>query len=278
MREAWLGSIESSQEYSRLLGWLEATHGSSQVNLHCGEDENPVGFEYLEGGLGIISFSGSTISRTTGWSRYYNMVSYDDIRERFAEAADDQRVKLILFRPESSGGAEAGVKALSTFIAQVDQKVKPVITFTQDLMCSAALWYGTAGSAVLAEEGARVGSLGALLVHLSYVDALKMNGVTPTVFRSAPLKALGSPYEELSTLAKKEIQEELMDLHMSFVTGVSQNTGLSIGHVASKIATGKVFKAAEAKTLGLVTSISTYDQAVATALQVINTMPQTQGG
>src|SRR5690606_3301985 len=87
-------------------------------------------------------------------------------------------------------------------------------------------------------------------------------GITRTIFRSAPYKALGGPYEKLSEEATQEIEEEIARLHGQFVSGVSELSGIPMTRMNSKIATGKVFLANEAQTLGLVDKVLSLGQVV----------------
>lgn len=265
--DLWLGSEQSAYEYQRVLRHVMEKHGSLSVMLRAdGEDdepENPVPYQVTDRGIAILNISGSTISTTTGWSRYYGLISYQDIKERVAQAADDPAVKMILPVIDSPGGQASGVKPLAQFMRDVSRKVKPVMSFTEKTMASAALWYGTAADGVFADEDARVGSVGVFLVHMEYVDMFKKEGITPTVFRTAPYKALGNPYEKLSDKARAEITKEMGEIHDRFVNGIALNRSLSATEVSQQIANGRVFNAKEALNLKLIDNVLPFDQVVA---------------
>lgn len=259
----WLGTERSAYEYQEILKQMTAKYGA--VSMRAPDDDsadNPVGYQVV-GGVAIISIRGSTVSNTSFWTRELGVATYPDMKEQMARAADDKKVKFIVQHIDSPGGAAAGVKPYAKFVSQINEHVKPVISFTSGTMASAALWYGTAAGLTIADEDARIGSLGAILVHQEYVDQLKMDGVTATVFRTSPFKAMGNPYEKLDEVAKEEIMRELMDMHMGFVKGIATNRNLEVSYVAEKIATGRVYNVRDAMGLKLVDKEMNFDQLIA---------------
>lgn len=270
----WMGTEDSAHSYRELLFSIIKEHGSLEAFCRAGrdddEEENPVGLEIVGGKLGIISVSGSTISRTTNYSRYFGMTSYQDIRERFVEASDDSNVKAILLRVDSGGGQAAGTSRLAKFISQVSSKVKPVFTHVEGQMGSAALWYGTAARKVIADEDAMSGSLGVIAIHMEYTEAMKEAGVTPTVMRTSPYKALGNPYEKLTKEAREAIETELKAMHDTFVSAIADNRGMSPSQVQETVATGKMYKTDEAIRLGIVDQKLSLDETVARLLKALD--------
>lgn len=267
----WAGSEESAAEMSETIKRGLEKFGSFDAALEDGEEENenPIAYQVQEG-LAIITVQGGTWSQSNRLTRYYGIPTYDDIRERIIQAVDDPEVKRVMLNIDSPGGRADGVKALSRFI-DMTNKVKPIHTYTQGMMASAALWYGTASREVMADEDAKVGSLGAIMIHFEYTEAMKREGVKATVFRTAPLKALGQPYEKLTEQAERHIRKEMQTLHDKFVNGIALNKGLPVATVSTQIATGETFDAPRAKDLGLVDRIVSLDEAIARLVRLDHT-------
>lgn len=266
----WLGSQES---WDRHLMILRAALANTQLLLRGGdspEPDNPVGMEVIGDKLALITVSGGTIAKTTGWSWYYGVPSYEDIRSRVAEAADNADIKAILLSLDTPGGHANGTAKLSRFISDVSSKVKPVVTFNDGSMASAGLWYGTAVSQVVSDEDSRTGSLGVLALHLDYTKMLENDGVKATVLRTSPYKALGNPYEPLTEEAKKSMMEDLNAMHNSFVNAVAVNRNIDPAEVQKKIATGKMYPAKQALELGVVDRILSLDETVARMLKAFD--------
>ena len=259
----WLGTEESASDFYSLLQKGLEKFGTLDPALSSEEDEddNPIGYQ-VEDGLAILTIKGPTWTSSNEMTRWYGIATYEDIRNRLVEALDDQNIKQIMLNIDSPGGQASGVGALSKFISRVD-KIKPVRTHTGGMMASAAMWYGSAAREVVADEDARVGSIGVISVHFEYTEAMKKDGVKATVFRSAPYKALGQPYEKLSEAAERQITKEIKAIHDKFVSRLATNLKLEESVIASKIATGEVFDAPRGLALGLVHRVATVDETVA---------------
>jgi ClpP class serine protease len=127
---------------------------------------------------------------------------------------------------------------------------------------------------MIADQDASIGSIGAIYVHREITEALKMEGIKATVFRSAPYKALGTPYEKLNDTAKQEIEAELMLGHNKFVDTLAHNTGVKVETVHTW-ATGKVFAADKALNMGLLDSIQPVENVIAKLNKKLENAPRT---
>lgn len=270
----WLGTERSAYEYQEVLKQMTAKHGA--ISMRAPDDDsadNPVGYQVVDG-VAIISIKGSTVSNTSFWTRELGIATYPDMKEQVARAADDKKVKFIVQHIDSSGGAAAGVKSYAKFVSQINEHVKPVVSFTSGTMASAALWYGTAAGLVIADEDARLGSLGVILVHQEYSDQLKMEGITATVFRTSPYKAMGNPFEKLDEVSTGEITRELLDIHVGFVKGIATYRRLETAYVSENIATGRVYNVQDALALKLVDKEMNFDQLIAKLSKVPHNIQQ----
>lgn len=270
MHDLWLGSEASYHYVAEALKRAREQLGEGGARreliklMHDNDedDPNPVQTEVI-GNVGVIKVTGGTVTNSSWITRWLGIPSYADIQERFLEMADDYSVKAIVLSIDSPGGAAKGVSQLSDFIRAYSNGVKNVIGFNAGSVCSAALWYGTGGVQLHSCREGETGSVGAIMVHMEYTEALKMDGVSARVFRSAPYKALGNPYEKLEDKAIKDISERIMRSHNAFVAGLSSNLGLKEDYVGSTIANGKVYGAEDAVKLKMVHSIQTFEQLVA---------------
>lgn len=261
----WAGDESSLDMYLSLLKRVQTGELTPpEVKAMQGDDEednNPVGLDVV-GNVGVMTISGGTVTSSNWLTRLFGIVSYGDIKERFYQAGEDPNIKGVLMRVETSGGMAEGVGGLSTFISNFNNKVKPVVAHTETKAFSAGYWYGTAGQRTVMGEDARVGSVGAILVHTEYTEAMKQNGIKATVFRSAPYKALGTPYEKLDEKATAELTREVNFWHSKFVKGIAGNLGLDEEKVKNTIANGKTYSAEEAPALGMVHSVLSFEETV----------------
>lgn len=279
MNEIWLGTEDSFNKYIEMREALRVKYGAPSlaaldIKLQNNDDDedtkyngyrwpNPVSYE-VSGNVAIIGVSGGTESKTDWITRLLGIPTYEDIRYRFMEAFEDTSVNSVLLLLDTPGGMAKGAFALSEFVAAYNNNVKPVVSFTDGQVASAGVLYGSAASALLADEYADVGSVGALIVFMEISQMLKQNGVNVKVARSAPYKAVPNRYEKLDDKGEEVLDELVTRSHNQFVAILSKNIGLSADTVNKNIATGKMFAATEAVSLGLAQGLTTYEKLVAT--------------
>lgn len=284
MPNLWLGTAASLAEFLRDVETAINKYGSLNAMRHqvqhlIADDEeydpNPVSYEVL-GNVAVLGIDGPTITKSSFFSQLFGIPSYDDIRVRLNQAHEESQsgnVKSVVLNIDSPGGAADGCFALSSFIFDFNKKVMPVISYDNNSQCSAAVLYGSAAGQMIADPYAEIGSIGAVSVHKEITEMLKMEGIKATVFRSAPYKALGLPYEKLSDLAKEEIQANLMKSHNRFVGALSENTGIDLKTVQTW-ATGKVFDAGDALKMGLLDSIQPFENVIANLNKRLENAPR----
>ena len=268
MIDAWYGTERSYRETEKMLS-------ADLTQLRSGGDDdepNPVKTEIVQG-LGIMHIRGPMISSGNWMTRWFGIVSYDDIKEAAAKLAGNHDVKAILAVYDSPGGAAKGCKACADYLRDINDNDKPVVSFTDDAACSAAYWLYCAGQTRIAGENAQLGSVGAIIVHTEYSEMDKQMGIGRTVLRSAPYKALVTPFEKLTEESEKELTDELAYLHDSFVSGISHLTGISAKKVADTIANGKVYRTPEALNLKLADARLSFGEVVSKLAKRFNRKP-----
>ena len=180
-------------------------------------------------------------------------------RQSAAAAAEDQEVTQILLDIDSGGGAVSGVDDTAKLIRLVNDRVKPVTTYTDGAMCSAAYWLGSAAGEVFASKGAIVGSIGVIATHKEYSEAYKKEGVGVTVVRAGKFKALANSNEKLTEAGKAQLQKIVDASYEIFVDHVAAMRGKSYEYAEKAMADGQEFIGQASVDVGLVDAIKTFD-------------------
>lgn len=158
---------------------------------------------------------------------FYGMATgYDYIRAAFDRAQADSEVDEIVMEIKSSGGQVYGVMELVSYIR--DNKKKPVTAMCLGQACSAAYAIACAADTIVALPSSTVGSIGALVVHQEYSEAMKAEGITTTIIRQGDRKAEGSPFEPLTAEAKKALDKQVKTVYDDFVLMVSRARNISV--------------------------------------------------
>lgn len=261
----WAGSPES---YEDVLTSLKRIDELSEEEIQRradawsdSQDEEGLTHDLLsmEDGVAVITINGSMVDGSTGWwGAWLGVVGYEDIKEAILVGIKNNPTSFI-FDWNTPGGSVSGIEEMSNFIKDLSEQYATV-SYTSSMCCSAGLWLATSTDEFYASKMSQVGSIGVIAIHREYTEMLKMDGITPTVLRSAPYKALGNPYEKLSDKAKAKIEEDIKTAHDFFVEAVAVNCNLSLDYVAETIATGEVWYGQGAKDRGLINGVATYDE------------------
>ena len=212
-----------------------------------------------QGDIGVITISGSLVNSDSWINAYLSRTGYPEIRAALIHAASDPSIKAIALDVKSGGGMVAGLPDTAALIATIDSKVKPVYTYSDSMMASAAYWLGVSARSVSAGALAEIGSIGVLVVHQENSKMLAEAGITTTVIRSGKYKALGLSQEKLSALGQEVIQAQVDQMDSLFVAHVAKSRGATAEKVQKDMAQGRVFVGKDAVDIGLVDTITTFD-------------------
>lgn len=254
-REIWLGSEGSYIDLQLQLAKAEFRSDWDD------EDSSSIPHQIVDG-VGIMSIKGPLVATANWMTRWLGIPSYDDIKQKAAELAGNEKVRVILATYDTPGGDAKGCKNCANYLQQLSDTVKPIVSYTEGTAASAGYWLFAAGQQGVTSEDGRLGSIGAIIVHQESSQMHEKLGITFTVKRSAPYKALGTPYEKLTEAAHAELDAELEYLHNTFVKGIAELRDIDETKVASTIANGKMYRAAEAKKLGMVDTILSFEDTV----------------
>ena len=87
-------------------------------------------------------------------------------------------------------------------------------------------------------------------------------GIKPTVIISGKFKGEGNPFMPLTDEAKEDMQRMVDDFGASFVEAVARNRGTTVTDVKQNFGQGRVFRATEAKSIGMIDRIGTMENVI----------------
>jgi len=224
------------------------------------DEEDEVPFNYsVQGDIAVVTIKGSLTNRDAWYNRYLGVTSYGDIRKAMLYAAERPEIKAIVLDIDSGGGAVSGVADAGNLIRLIDKNVKPVYSFSDGAMCSAAYWLGCSAREVYSSNVSTVGSIGVIATHMEYSKALKEAGIGVTVVRAGEYKALINSMEPLSEKAQTQLQNQLNAAYNVFLEHVADCRKTTVNLCDANMAQGREFFGKEALAAGLVDGIETFD-------------------
>lgn len=218
------------------------------------------------GNTAIVPIRGSLVNVDSPILKFFGVSSYPDIKRSLIAAATDASVEQILLDVDSGGGTVSGVADTGDLIARIHAQVKPVTTFADGNMMSAAYWLGASAGQVFASRTSMLGSIGVIMTHLDMTGKLAQEGVKPTILRAGKYKALMNPMETLSPEAREQAETMMAAAYDVFVSHVAASRDVSVEVAHKKMADGREFFGQAAVTAGLADGIGSFD-AVLSALQ-----------
>ena len=245
-------------------GWTEFSRGALDheamiFRMNAGKtDQTP--YEMVDG-VAVVNMQGPLSKRSSLYSMFMGGGSMQAIAQAVRAAAADPAVEAIVLDIDSPGGTVSGTEALANVIRQAREQ-KPVVSFANGRMCSAAYWAGSGASAIVAESTADVGSIGVLIVHYDYSEQDRKFGVKITYVASGKYKTIGNNAEPLSGFARDVLQAETDYVYGLFVRAVALNRNVPEQQVLESMADGRVFIGAQAVEAGLADHVGTREDAI----------------
>lgn len=178
----------------------------------------------------------------------------DDIVKALNTAAKDKKVKAIVLRVNSPGGAVTASESMTHAVIEAKKK-KPVIVSMSGLAASAGYEISCFGTKIVAHPTTLTGSIGvfATIPEVGNLLRQKLGITTDTVKTNRNSTGL-SLTRPLSQDARAMLQRNVEDFYITFTQRVADGRGLSREYVDS-IARGRVWTGRQAKELGLVDTL-----------------------
>lgn len=213
----------------------------------------------IQGNVGVISIRGGLVNSDSPYLKYFGMTGYPEIRDAMIAAAQHEDVKAIVLDISSGGGSVNGVADTANLISSIDSQLKPVYTFTDSAMASAAYWLGSSGRKISASQTAMVGSIGVIATILDYSKALANDGVGVNVVRAGKFKALINSVEAPTKAALEQLQSQLDTIYGIFIGHVADRRKATVAVADEKMGQGREFIGTQALNAGLVDAVETFD-------------------
>ncbi len=189
----------------------------------------------------------------------------DTIGQWYEMALTDPQVKAIVEVVYSPGGQASGTPQLANVKAKV-KEVKPIVEFVNDMMCSAALWIGSASNYIIASSSIdTIGSLGAMITY---------NKQTPdpnrlTVYSKTSEKK-NHAFREADKGNTKPLQEMATEMDAKFMEFVQ----LQRPNITQEALDGTEFFTSDAIANGICDAQGTLQDAIDKALSLVGETPK----
>jgi protease-4 len=181
--------------------------------------------------------------------------------EKLERYMRNDRIPVIVLRLNTPGGSIAPTQEIYATVLKAREKGKKVVGSMGAVAASGGYYIAAACDTVVASPGTITGSIGVIADFAEFSGLLRKIGVDVTVIKSGKFKDVGSVSRQMTEEEKKLITGVVMDTYEQFVEAVSKGRRMDIETVR-KYADGRVFTGRQAKELGFVDVLGTYQDAV----------------
>lgn len=229
------------------------------------EDPNRARYSWYHGfdkapknSVAVIRLAGTLMKE----DQYCGPAGMATIGEIIKEADQHPNINSIVLHIDSPGGTVDGTEALAQIVKNTQ---KPIISFVDGLMASAALWIGTSADEIMASTDTdEVGSVGVLLSFADIQPYWEKQGVVFHTITASTSPEKVKMWEDLRDGKYEGYIKDVLDpLDEKFMAAVKQNRP----NVTDKHLTGKVFFARDVMDV-FVDSLGTLEDAVTRAYEL----------
>ncbi len=191
----------------------------------------------------------------------FTIFSSESIVRQFNKFRDDKSIKAIILKVNTPGGGVAASQEIYEIIRKTRDKGKPVIVSISSLGASGGYYAACGGSIIIADPGSLVGSIGVIMNLMNFKELAEKIGVSETIIKSGELKDAGNPFREINEKDREYFQDIVNDSYDQFLEVVSRERKMDKEKL-KEYANGRVFTGRQAKDIGLIDSLGTFEDAV----------------
>jgi protease-4 len=219
------------------------------VMLTMGRWDDGVGFSGLGDKVAIINLDGAIESSV-------------DIVRQLDRWGKDSHVRAIVLHINSPGGGVAPSQEIYEKIMQTRRDSgKPLVASMSSVCASGGYYVACAADRIVAVPGTLTGSIGVKMEWPVVGRMLDKVGIRFETVKSSAEKDMGSPYREPTEADRAILQSVVDDTYQQFVDVLVERRGIARDSVLA-LADGSIYTGRQAKFLGLVDSLGTFDEAV----------------
>ncbi len=211
-------------------------------------------------GVAYIPVSGALVHRSRMEADSSRLLGYNEVAMLVEEAMADRSVHALLLNFDSPGGEAQGAFEFADRLAALRGQGKRIVAMADGMAASAAYLAAAAADEIVLTSSAYVGSIGVVMRHVDFSQALATDGVKVTHIYAGAHKVDGNPYEPLPAAVRADMQAEIDGLYEMFVQSVATNRRMD--PLAVRKTQAQVYRGAAALAVGLADRLGTTDQVI----------------
>jgi len=249
--------------------WLSGCFVGNTMDLSLFPKEEPLMESVVHGSSSaktkilMVDISGILVDQEA--KSAFGLIDIDNsvarLRSVFDKASEDDRVKAVLLRVNSPGGAVTAAELMHREIENFRrERGIPVYVLMMDMAASGGYYISMAADRVYALPTTATGSIGVIIPSINFAGLMNRFGVKDTTVKSGPHKDILSPLREPTEDDRKIIQSVIDDYYSQFVDRIAANRKELTRDQIVKAADGRIYTARQALELKLIDGIRHMDE------------------
>lgn len=250
--------ILSNQLAGAMGDMMGATYSEDQYYVDYADvTSEHIAVVFVEGVISSSSAAG-ILSDGSGYDHQFILESID------LAINNDANKGLMLYVNSPGGGVYESDELYLKIREYQELTGRPVYTYMGPMAASGGYYIAAPSEKIIANRNCWTGSIGVTMgTYYDITGLLDKYGVKSVTITAGRNKAMGS-YTDPMTAEQLAILQSLVDeAYGQFVSIVAEGRGMEVSEVIN-LADGRVYTARQAKSLGLVDEIATFETAIAT--------------
>ncbi len=197
-----------------------------------------------------------------------NIIAADTMCDIIRRAADNDDVKVIVFRVNSPGGSALASELINRELKRAAKK-KPVIVSVGYMAASGGYYISCGGDYIIADRNSIVGSIGVVSLIPEITELSKKIGVNFEEVKKGKYSDFLSPFKKISPDEETLLKNDMLDIYGLFKKRVADARKLDLNYVES-IAQGRIYSGTKGLKIKLVDKIGTLHDALLEAKKKAN--------
>jgi protease-4 len=189
------------------------------------------------------------------------IMSSENTVEQIKKYREDKSIKAIIVRINSPGGGVAASQEIYEEVKKTRNSGKIIVVSMGSIAASGGYYIACGSSLIVANPGTLTGSIGVIAEFITIKDLADKLGIKENTFKSGELKDSGDPFRDVNEKDKAYFQDVVDNSFGQFLDVVSKERKIDKEKLLPS-ANGRVFTGLQAKDLGLIDSLGTFEDAI----------------
>ena len=179
---------------------------------------------------------------------------------------NNRKIGALVLDIDSPGGSATASDLLYANVRRVAQR-KPVVAYVRGLGASGGYYIACGAGTIVASRAALVGSIGVIYLRPILQQLFGKLGVEFSVFKAGRLKDMSGFWRMPTDEEADKFQSLISQMYDLFVSVVTDSRKMTDERVR-ELATGELYTAPQARELGLIDRLGSFDDAIAEAMRL----------